>query len=290
MRAYLDIVKKILDTGVKKTNRTGVDTLAIAGTIFQHDMAEGFPLLITKKVPYRLVATELEFFIKGITDKKWLQDRNNHIWDEWCTPLKIPYSHDEETKKKMRAERDLGTIYGWEWRHFGATYKSYDTDYTGQGIDQLKQVVETLKKDPDSRRMLVLAWNPMDINKAVPPYCHYGFQVTVIAGRLNLLWNQRSVDVALGLPFNIASYATLLHLLAKESGLQEGTLTGFLADTHIYVNHIDGLKEQLSRDANKYPLPKIDTPKFKSIFDWQANDTQIINYQSYPAIKFEIAV
>ncbi|MFA6410400.1 MAG: thymidylate synthase [Candidatus Buchananbacteria bacterium] len=290
MKAYLDIVKKIIEQGQKATNRTGIDTLVVPGNIFQHDMKNGFPALTTKKVPYRLVATELEFFIKGITDKKWLQDRNNHIWDEWCTPLKIPYANDEETKKRMLAERDLGTIYGWEWRHFGAKYQSYDTDYTGQGVDQLKKLVADLKKTPDSRRMLVLAWNPLDIDKAVPPYCHYGFQVTVINNKLNLFWNQRSVDVALGLPFNIASYATLLHLLAKETGYQEGILTGFLADTHIYVNHLEGLKEQLSRDPNKYLLPTVKTEKFTSIFDWQATDTELINYQSYPTIKFEIAV
>jgi len=290
MKQYFDIINKVLTEGVQTPNRTGIDTIAIPGTIFQHNMKDGFPLLTTKKMPYRLVTSELEFFIKGITDKKWLQDRDNHIWDEWCTPLKIPYANDEETKKRMLEERDLGTIYGWEWRHFGAKYTSYDADYTDQGVDQLKKLVDTLKKDPSSRRMLVLAWNPMDIDKAVPPYCHYGYQVTVLDGKLNLFWNQRSVDVALGLPFNIASYATLLHLLAKESGYEEGTLTGFLADTHIYVNHLDGIKEQLSRDVNKYPLPKIETKNFTSIFNWTAEDTELIGYESYPRIKFDIAV
>ncbi|MEK7088970.1 MAG: thymidylate synthase, partial [Patescibacteria group bacterium] len=233
MKAYLDIVKNVLENGEKKTDRTGTNTLAIAGTIFKYDMKNGFPLLTTKKVPFRLVASELEFFIKGITDKKWLQDRNNHIWDEWCSPSKVPYNHDEETKKKMLLERDLGAIYGWEWRHFGVKYEDYKTDYTGKGIDQLKRMVEMLKIKPDSRQMLVLAWNPIDVEKVIPPYCHYAFQVTVINNRLNLFWSQRSVDVALGLPFNIASYATLLHLLALETGLEEGILTGFLADTHI---------------------------------------------------------
>lgn len=288
MQAYLDIVKNVLDNGEKKTNRTGVETLAIAGIMFKHDMSQGFPLLTTKKMPYRLIATELEFFIKGITDKKWLQERNNHIWDEWCTPLKVTYANDEETKNKMLAERDLGTIYGWEWRHFGAEYKTYDTDYTGQGIDQLKKLVDDIKNSPDSRRMLVLAWNPLDINKAVPPYCHYAFQVTIISGKLNLLWNQRSVDVALGLPFNIASYATLLHLLAKETGFKAGTLTGFLADTHIYTNHIDGLKEQLTREPKK--LPTLETENFESIFDWSAEDSKMVGYESHDRIKFEIAV
>ncbi|KKU13522.1 MAG: Thymidylate synthase [Candidatus Magasanikbacteria bacterium GW2011_GWC2_45_8] len=290
MKAYLDIVRAILERGEKKSNRTGVDTIAIAGAMFEHDMSKGFPMLTTKKVPFKLVASELEFFIKGITDKKWLQDRNNHIWDEWCTPLKVPYATDEETKKKMFEERDLGTIYGWEWRHFGASYKTYDTDYTGQGVDQLKKVVDTLKKDPNNRRMLVLAWNPLDVDKALPPYCHYGFQVTVINGKLNLLWNQRSVDTMLGLPFNITSYALLLHLLAKETGLQEGKLVGFLADTHIYVNHLDGAREQLARDPNTYPLPRIETPNFTSIFDWKYEDSQVVGYQSYPRISFEIAV
>src|SRR3989344_8578068 len=257
MKAYLDIVRNVLEDGEKKTDRTGTGTLTIPGTIFKHNMKDGFPLLTTKKVPYRLVASELEFFIKGITDKQWLQDRNNHIWDEWCTPLKVPYAHDEKTKQKMLEERDLGTIYGWEWRHFGAKYTDHKTNYSGQGVDQLKCIVEMLKKTPDSRQMLVLAWNPQDIDKAIPPYCHYAFQVTVINNKLNLFWNQRSVDVALGLPFNIASYATLLHLLALETGLEEGTLTGFLADVHIYLNNIDGLKEQLTRDPNKYKLPKI---------------------------------
>ncbi len=290
MQAYLDIVKNILEKGEQKTDRTGTGTLAIAGTIFKHDMKDGFPLLTTKKVPFRLVASELEFFIKGITDKKWLQDRNNHIWDEWCTPLKVPYAHDEITKQKMLTERDLGTIYGWEWRHFGADYKDYQTDYTGQGVDQLKRVVETLKTKPDSRQMVVVAWNPMDIDKAIPPYCHYAWQVTVINNRLNLFWSQRSVDVALGLPFNIASYATLLHLLAKETGFKEGVLTGFLADTHIYKNHINNLKEQLTRDPNKYKLPQIRTDNFTSIFDWQYTDSEIVGYESYPSIKFDIAV
>ena len=290
MRAYLEIVQNILENGFRKPNRTGVDTLAVAGAMFTHDMTEGFPLLTTKKIPFRLVASELEFFVKGITDKKWLQDRNNHIWDEWCTPLKIKYANDPETKKKMLEERDLGTIYGWEWRHFGAQYQDYQTDYTGQGIDQLKQVVKKLKTDPGDRRMIVMAWNPMDIDKANPPYCHYGFQVTVINNKLNLLWNQRSVDTMLGLPFNIASYALLLHLLAKEANLKEGRLIGFLADTHIYVNHIEGAKEQLARDPKLYPLPQIKTDGFTSIFDWTADDTQLLNYQSHPKINFEIAV
>jgi len=290
MKTYLNIVNKILTEGVKKEDRTGTGTLAIPGTMFEHDMSTGFPLLTTKKMPFRLVTSELEFFIKGISDKQWLIDRKNHIWDEWCTPLKVPYAHDEETKKKMLEERDLGPIYGWQWRHFGAEYTTYDADYTGQGVDQLQRLVDDLKTKPYSRQMLVLAWSPMDKDKVVPPFCHYGFQVTVLDGKLNLFWNQRSVDTMLGLPFNIASYATLLHLLAKETGYEEGVLRGFLGDAHIYLNHIDGAKEQLTRDPDKHPLCRIETPEFTSIFDWTYKDTKRIGYESYDRISFDIAV
>lgn len=287
MRSYLDIVKKVMTEGVKKDDRTGTGTTAIAGAIFEHDMEKGFPLLTTKSVPLRLVASELEFFIKGITQKIWLQERNNHIWDEWCSPEKVAYSHDEETKKKMMEENELGPIYGFQWRHFGGKYKSFDQE-PEDGVDQLQRVVDMLKKNPTDRRMIVSAWNPVDLKRMALPPCHYCFQVTVLNGRLNLLWNQRSVDVALGLPFNIASYALLLHLLAKEAGLKEGKLVGFLADTHIYSNHFDGLNEQLKREP--YKLPKIETENFNSIFDWEYTDTKVIGYEHHPRIAFEVAV
>jgi thymidylate synthase len=288
MKAYLDIVTKVINEGIEKKDRTGTGTIAIAGAMFEHNMADGFPLITTKSVPMRLVASELEFFIKGISDKQWLMERNNHIWDEWCSPLIVPYAHDEETQKKMKEERDLGPIYGWQWRHFGAEYKDYKTDYTNKGVDQLKILVEKIKKNPSDRQMLVLAWNPVDIEKVIPPFCHYGFQVTVLDGKLNLFWNQRSVDVALGLPFNIASYGLLLHLLAKETGYKEGKLIGFLADTHVYSNHIDGLKEQLTREPK--PLSKVITENFKSVFDWEYTDSKVIDYKHHPRIKFDIAV
>lgn len=290
MRAYLRIVEKVLKEGVRKSTRQGTDAYTVAGGYFEHNMAKGYPLLTTKKISLRLVASELEFFIKGITDKQWLLDRNNHIWDEWANPKRAPYGHDEVSKKCMREERDLGAIYGFQWRHFNAPYTNYNTDYNDQGVDQLKKLVETLKTNPNSRRMIVSAWNPSMLDKMALPPCHYGFQVTVINNKLNLLWNQRSVDIMLGLPFNIASYALLLHLLAKETGFQEGKLVGFLADIHLFVNHVEGAKEQLSRDPDQYPLPNLQTNDFRSIFDWQYTDTEVMNYQSYPAIKLPIAI
>lgn len=290
MKAYLDIVRHILEHGELKPNRTGISAYTIAGAMFEHNMAQGFPLLTTKKMPYRLVATELEFFIKGITDKKWLQDRNCHIWDEWASPRLAAYGHDEESKQRMRNERDLGPVYGFQWRHFGAPYIGYDTRYDGQGVDQLARLVHTLKANPNDRRMIVSAWNPVALPDMGLPPCHYAFQVTVVNGRLNLLWNQRSVDTMLGLPFNIASYAMLLNLLAKEVGLKEGRLIGFLGDVHIYENHVEGARDQLTRDPNTYPLPRIVTEHFTSIFEWEAGHTKLLNYQSYPKIEFQIAV
>ncbi len=288
MQEYLDIVEKVLSTGVEKDDRTGVGTLSVAGSMFEYDMGAGFPLLTTKSVPFRLVASELEFFIRGITYKNWLLQQNNHIWDEWCGPEKVPYSHAKDVQEQMSAEKELGPIYGWQWRHFGANYLAHDQPISGNGVDQLQKVVETLRKDPSDRRMLVMAWNPVDIHRMALPPCHYCFQVTVLNNRLNLLWNQRSVDVALGLPFNIASYGLLLHLLAKEGGFEEGRLVGFLADTHIYKNHIEGMKEQLKRQ----PLskPTICTEHFTSIFDWHYQHSEIMEYQHHPKITFEIAV
>jgi thymidylate synthase len=288
MKAYLDIVRNILDQGFRKQNRTGVDALTIAGAMFEHDMVRGFPLLTTKKVPFRLVASELEFFIRGITDKEWLRGKNNHIWDEWCSGDAVLYGNDEKTRALMMAERELGPIYGWQWRNFGAKYTAWDSAPEGSGVDQLRRLTETLKKDPDNRRMIVSAWNPLDLSRMALPPCHYAFQVTVINNRLNLLWNQRSVDVALGLPFNIAGYGCLLHLLAKEAGLGEGRLIGFLGDTHIYTNHVDAMRKQLEREPRA--LPEIKTGNFSSIFDWHYGDTVIEGYDPHPAIKFDIAV
>lgn len=288
MKRYLDIVRRILSEGVRKQNRTGVDALTLPGMMFEHDMSEGFPLLTTKLVPFRLVAAELEFFVRGLTDKKWLIERNVHIWDEWCSPDRVPYGHDEGTRSRMRAERDLGPIYGWQWRNFGAEYVAHDRPPLGRGVDQLRNLVDQLRANPQDRRMLVSAWNPADVKRMALPPCHYGFQATVIGNKLNLLWNIRSVDVALGLPFNVASYALLLHLLARGSGLEEGRLVGFMADTHVYVNHVEGLRSQLEREP--YSLPRVETTGSEDIFDWTFGLSRTVDYVHHPKIDFPIAV
>jgi len=286
MRPYLEIVIDILSHGTFKENRTGIGAYTLPGMMFKHDMKHGFPLLTTKYVPIKLVSSELEGFIKGITDKKWFQDKNNHVWDSWCNPKKVKYGHDIETKKKMFKENDLGPIYGAQWRAF-------DKNSLRDGIDQLKNVIETLKTNPNDRRMIVSAWNPQQLSSMALPPCHYSFQVTVDKGYLNLAWNQRSVDVALGLPFNIASYALLLLLFCAETGYKPGYLIGFLMDTHIYENHVDGLKEQTMREPKELPRLHIkgkEGAKNFCMLDWESEDICLIGYKHSPKINFEIAV
>ncbi len=289
MKAYLDIIQKVFTKGKKKVVRNDVPTLAVSGMIFEHEMSEGFPLITTKTVPYRLVSSELEFFIQGKTDKEWLRTiNNNHIWDEWCSPDVVSYGTDKKTKEKMEAEREMGPIYGFQWRHFNAPYHGWNKNYGQEGIDQLKGIIDCLKTNPENRGLLVSAWNPQQLKQMALRPCHYSFQIDVIDNKLSLMWNQRSVDVGLGLPFNIASYATLLHLLAKESGLKEGRLVGFLGDVHIYDIHKEGLTEQLTREPK--PLPTIETKNFTSTLDWSYKQTEIINYKHHPKIKMEKAI
>ena len=288
MRAYLEIINHVLQNGEFKKNRTGIGAYTATGYMFQHDMQTGFPLITTKQVGFYTVASELEFFIRGLTDKKWLQERNNHIWDEWATPMKAPYGTSDYDKSSMAEESDLGPIYGYQWRYWGTRYTSSTTRYYGTAGDQLAWVVSELKRNPESRRMLVSAWNVADVPSMALPPCHYVWQVTVVGGKLNLLWNQRSVDVMLGLPFNIASYGLLLHLLSKETLIPAGKLVAFLADTHVYENHVEGAKEQLSRNVRQ--LPTVSTPEFKSIFDWEYKHSKIQGYNPHPRIKFDIAI
>lgn len=284
MKQYLDILNKILKEGQRKKNRTGIDTISITGHMFEHNMSDGFPLLTTKKMAKKVMAVELEGFINGITDKSWYQERGCHIWDEWCSPLKVPYGNDEETKSKMKAENDLGLIYGKQWREWSEYNESGDLVI----YDQLKTAIETLRKDPNNRRIIISAWNVSKLKSMALVPCHYSFQLLSDGTHLDLLWNQRSVDVPLGLPFNIASYALLLELIAKEVGMIPRKLIGFLADVHIYENQLDGVYEQLKREPLN--LPKLELPGFESIFTWTHEQFKVVDYTCHPKIEFPIAV
>ena len=296
---YLNILRELIDAP-KQDNRTGESAHKLPPQMLQHDMSEGFPILTTKFVAWKTMKVELEGFIKGITSKKWYKDRGCNIWNQWCSPQKIPYSTDPNIQKLMEQEDDLGEcLYGGNWRGFkdpmatvdvpemGGMYTA-NTRHVGQSIDQLQNIVNTLKSNPEDRRMICLAWNPLGMKHTALPACHTMWQVTTRGNKLDLTWNQRSVDTLLGLPFNLASYGLLLHLLAKEAGLEVGILTGFLCDVHLYGNHIEQAKEQLSREI--YNLPNIKTDEFKSIFDWIYEDTKIENYKYHPAIKAPVAV
>lgn len=313
MKKYLDILYMLLNnnnnTSIKPT-RTGIDTISYSGVQFEHFMANGFPLLTTKFVSLKNVAIELEFFIKGLSDKKWLQERGCHIWDEWANPKKvdanlkhikmipndrdkwyptsvdnIDVTEDELRKVIQKSESDLGRIYGVQWRNW-TTSDSYDCAY----LDQLKDVIKRAKKDPLDRRLLVSAWRPDELNQMALPPCHYAWQILSDGINLDLIWIQRSVDVGLGLPYNIASYGLLLLLLAKELNLTPRRLVGQLGDTHIYENHIDKLKEQIYRTPYELPIVTIPDENWKSIFDWTYENIKLEHYKHHSSIKLEIAI
>ena len=475
MKAYLDYLQYVLDNGVLTKNRTGIDTIACSGYMLQHDMKDGFPLLTTKKMGIKNIASELEMFIKGINSKKFLQDRGNKIWNEWCNPQKVPYSTDPDIQKQMAAEDDLGPIYGYNWINFEGNreivkvpkklYKSdikvdiqkvysiqsfenldsylknlreedtkrifevLDTygvsiveklfklwqnlfkqelpicedwyefsifitdctklinfpkflrdntwvlspDYYGAGVyspetcvwvsladfkvyrtekpfvlknhstgsyklyiskydalkeydlsnmsdirkinnttielpesfrfdtsnfvyryrlpeNQLRNVIETIKKDPTSRRLIVSAWNPTQLNEMALPPCHLGFELLCYpeTKTMDLIWAQRSCDSGLGVPYDLASYALLLTLICKETGYTPGKIFGMLGSCHIYVNQIDALKEQLKRTPHK--LPTIEISNWTSIWDWKYSDVELCNYECEGKITMNIAV
>ena len=282
-KTFQETLELILTKGYKKEDRTGTGTISFPGVMIRHDMSEGYPLLTLRTVPFKSAAIELEGFIKGITSKQWYKERGCNYWNQWCNPQVVPYGTDDDTKKKMEECDDLGEIYGKQWRDF------HDVTYPwgGEHKDQLKDVVDTLKSNPNSRRMLCSAWNPLALNHMALPPCHFAWQVNVTDGKLNLFYYMRSVDFVLGNDLN--TYGLLLHLLAKESNLKEGMLVGFFADAHIYLNHMDGIKELLSRNAIS-DLPTIETNNFKSIYDWQYSDTILCDYNPLPSVKFKVAV
>lgn len=282
---YLDLVAKILEEGNRKGDRTGTGTLSLFGAQMRFSLKEGtFPLLTTKKTFLRGIAEELFWFIRGSTNAKELQEKNVRIWDG---------NSSREFLDKLgftdREEGDLGPIYGFQWRHFGAEYKDMHTDYTGQGVDQLANVIETLKTNPDDRRLLMCAWNVRDLKHMALPPCHCLVQFYVSNGELSCQLYQRSCDMGLGVPFNIASYALLTHMVARVTGLKPGEFVHTLGDAHVYVNHVEPLREQLLREPR--PFPKI---RFKrevtSIEDFKYDDFEIVGYDPHPAVPMVMAV
>lgn len=310
MKQYLDILRNIIENGVpKQPVRVGADgtvvkvengTIGTFCEIFRHQMAQGFPLLTTKRVPLRLVAVELEGFIKGITSKSWYQDRNCHIWDEWANPVVVNGAMRRYglTNKKLVQEdiADLGPIYGRQWRNFDGHFHHTDVGGIPNGVnlgsDQLKYIADTLRSNPLDRRMVCSAWNPNQKDMMALPPCHYAWNCVVYNGRLNLCFHMRSLDAALGLPFNIASYGLLLKILAKHSNLQEGELVGVFADAHVYDNQMDGVNFQLTREPR--PLPTLEIPNNDGesfdIFKWDHTQLNLVGYDPHPAIKMEVTV
>ncbi len=264
MRQYLELLQKIMDTGVVKHDRTGVGTKSIFGHQMRFDLSEGFPLLTTKKVHLKSIIYELLWFISGDTNVRRLQEHNVTIWDEWA---------DENG--------ELGPVYGHQWRSWPAP--------DGRTIDQLSDVVRTIRENPDSRRMIVTAWNPGEIDRMALPPCHCLFQFYVAEGRLSCQLYQRSADTFLGVPFNIASYALLTMMIAQCCGLVPGEFIHTTGDTHIYLNHFDQVREQLSREPRRLPVMRLN-PEVKSVFDFRYGDFALEGYDPYPAIKAPVAV
>lgn len=291
-QVYSDLLANIIANGEDRPNRTGVGTRAIPSAYFRYDMAAGMPYLHGKKVNLVAVIAELAGFLNGITDKQWYKDQNCNIWNEWCNPELVPYGTDKTTKDAMAAENDLGPIYGAQWRNFGNNTDRSERPVFAQekkGFDQLATVVSLLKKDPNNRRLVVSAWNPIEQPRMALPPCHFAWQVLVINNRLHLNWSQRSVDSFLGLPFNIASYGTLLAILAKQFGFEPGILTGFLGDTHIYENHFEQVQTYLERPEKENKV----TVSFSEDLDvlrFRPDMIKVDGYEPQAFIKAEVAV
>ena len=264
MKQYLDILDRILKEGVKKEDRTGTGTLSIFGTQSRYALKDGFPLLTTKKLHLKSIIYELLWFLKGDTNVKYLQEHGVRIWNEWA---------DENG--------ELGPVYGHQWRSW--------PDYQGGTIDQIKNVLEQLKHNPDSRRMIVSAWNVAEVEKMALPPCHTMFQFYVADGRLSLQLYQRSADTFLGVPFNIASYALLLQMMAQVTGFETGDFIHTTGDTHLYLNHLDQARLQLTRTPRKLPVMKIN-PDVKDLFSFQYEDFQLEGYDPWDHIKADVSV
>ncbi|MBU3582773.1 thymidylate synthase [Polynucleobacter sp. 15G-AUS-farblos] len=264
MRQYHDLMKEVLAKGVQKSDRTGTGTISVFGHQMRFNLAEGFPMVTTKKLHLKSIIYELLWFLKGSTNNNWLKERGVSIWNEWAAP-----------------DGELGPIYGYQWRSWPAP--------NGQHIDQIAEVIDTIKKNPDSRRIIVSAWNVADIPRMALAPCHAFFQFYVADGKLSCQLYQRSADIFLGVPFNIASYALLTHMVAQQCNLEVGDFIWTGGDCHLYSNHLEQVDLQLSRDF--FPLPKLNIlRKPDSIFDYEFEDFEITGYESHPHIKAPVAI
>jgi len=264
MKQYLDLLNRVLTEGAEKTDRTGTGTMSVFGHQMRFSMADGFPMLTTKKLHLKSIIYELLWFLNGDTNVKYLQDHGVRIWNEWADP-----------------DGSLGHIYGYQWRSW--------PDYNGGHIDQIQQAVDAIKNNPDSRRIIVSSWNVADLDNMNLPPCHAFFQFYVAGGKLSLQLYQRSADIFLGVPFNIASYSLLLMMMAQVCGLEAGDFVHTLGDAHIYKNHLEQVKLQLTRDPR--PLPKmIINPEVKSIFDFKFEDFELTEYNPHPHIPGVVSV
>ena len=314
MEQYLQLCKHVLDNGTKKADRTGTGTISTFGYQMRFDLKAGFPLLTTKKVPFQLIVSELLWFIKGDTNIKYLLQHNNHIWNEWAFKKWIEspdYDGPDMTDFGLRAQQDeefaiqyhqqmqifierilkdevfaakygeLGNVYGKQWRAWKTT--------AGETIDQLKEVIETIKENPSSRRLIVSAWNPEDVPTMALPPCHTLFQFYVIDGKLSCQLYQRSGDIFLGIPFNIASYSLLTHLIAHECDLEVGEFIHTLGDAHIYLNHLEQIETQMKREPRALPTLSLNS-QVKSVFSMEIEDIKLNGYDPHPAIKAPVAV
>lgn len=280
MKQYLDLLRHVLNEGAEKGDRTGTGTRSVFGYQMRYPLAEGFPLLTTKKLHVRSILHELFWFLNGDTHIGYLQENKVRIWDEWATA--------EQCARFGRNEGDLGPVYGHQWRNFGAT-ENPDGTFQRDGVDQISQLIEQIKTNPNSRRHLVTGWNPCEADKVCLPPCHTIFQFYVANGKLSCQLYQRSADIFLGVPFNIASYSFLTHMIAQVCDLEVGDFVHTLGDAHLYSNHIEQALEQISRTPRALPQLKLN-PDRKSIFDFQFEDFEILNYDPHPSIKAPIAV
>ena len=280
MRPYLDLLQHILDNGCPRHDRTGTGTVGVFGYQMRFDLAAGFPLLTTKKVHLRSIIHELLWFLSGETRVEPLQEARVRIWNEWAT--------EEACARFGREAGDLGPIYGHQWRNFGATVTA-DGSYKPDGVDQIQRLLDGLRDNPWGRRHLVTGWNPREATQVALPPCHTLFQFHVQDGRLSCQLYQRSADVFLGVPFNIASYALLTLMIAQVTGLKPGDFVHSFGDAHLYTNHLDQARLQLTRDLRERPTMQLN-PEVKDLFDFRYEDFTVVGYDPHPHIKAEVSV